>query len=132
MSLCETCGEQASKKCSRCHKVRYCKRTCQRKDWARHKSNCGPFEMRESPGQGFGLFATRDLDIGDLIVQEEPILYIEGGTDRFLRNPEVLREAFEGLDESARGRILSLAGAQSHHFVRLFGVKVPKEGNFDW
>ncbi|XP_075220966.1 ankyrin repeat and MYND domain-containing protein 2 [Lycorma delicatula] len=38
---CSTCGEEkASKKCSKCKKVQYCDRECQRLQWFAHKKEC--------------------------------------------------------------------------------------------
>ena len=59
--------------------------------------NCNPFEIKESSGKGLGLFATCDLNIGDLIVRENPILYFEGGSIGIINNPETFKEAFEAL-----------------------------------
>ena len=40
-SLCSYCGKIGqTKKCSRCHKVSYCGKECQRKDWSQHKKIC--------------------------------------------------------------------------------------------
>lgn len=38
--LCNTCFQEATKKCGRCKNVYYCSRECQRKDWKSHKKNC--------------------------------------------------------------------------------------------
>ncbi|KAH8867107.1 Zinc finger MYND domain-containing protein 10 [Schistosoma japonicum] len=37
---CPTCGEVASKRCSRCRQEWYCGRECQVKHWPRHKKAC--------------------------------------------------------------------------------------------
>ncbi|GMH86608.1 hypothetical protein TL16_g10602 [Triparma laevis f. inornata] len=37
---CETCGEIATKSCSRCKEVFYCSVKCQKKDWKAHKICC--------------------------------------------------------------------------------------------
>jgi len=37
---CAMCGEQASKRCSRCQREWYCRRECQVKHWSKHKPMC--------------------------------------------------------------------------------------------
>lgn len=44
---CVNCGATAAvgggrlKKCTRCHKVQYCSPRCQKKDWSKHRPECG-------------------------------------------------------------------------------------------
>jgi hypothetical protein len=42
--LCGHCGKQKHdlKKCSRCMKVAYCDRDCQKADYSKHKTTCTP------------------------------------------------------------------------------------------
>ena len=42
ISCCFKCEKftQDPRRCSRCHRMRYCSAECQRADWIRHKSNC--------------------------------------------------------------------------------------------
>ena len=111
---CATCGSTTTKKCGKCCKVHYCCRDCQVKDWKNHKLNCNPFEIKESSGKGLGLFATCDLNIGDLIVRpEHPILFFEGGSIGILDNPETFKETFEALSREKKDLILDLTGADS-------------------
>ncbi|THV07611.1 SET domain-containing protein [Dendrothele bispora CBS 962.96] len=35
-----------------------------------------PYELRESPGKGMGMFATRDIEYGELILAERPLLVV--------------------------------------------------------
>jgi hypothetical protein len=38
---CQTCGIATTNRCTRCHKVAYCDRVCQRKDWLlNHRDEC--------------------------------------------------------------------------------------------
>ncbi|CAF2135604.1 unnamed protein product [Rotaria magnacalcarata] len=37
---CAICGEQATKRCSRCQREWYCRRECQVKHWPKHKNMC--------------------------------------------------------------------------------------------
>jgi energy-coupling factor transporter ATP-binding protein EcfA2 len=41
-SSCASCGKNSAelKKCSACKKTKYCDRTCQKKDWKKHKKVC--------------------------------------------------------------------------------------------
>ena len=100
------CGTGATNKCGKCGSVWYCSRDCQKKDWKTHKINCKPYEIRESNGKGLGLFATCNLEIGDLIVGEDPILYFEGPGPSFQ-----FKDVFERLNRDDKDRILSLSGA---------------------
>lgn len=38
---CFVCGKPSEAKCSRCRAISYCGPECQRKDWKRHKAECG-------------------------------------------------------------------------------------------
>eukprot|EP00742_Colponemidia_sp_Colp-10_P011237 GILJ01012460.1.p1 GENE.GILJ01012460.1~~GILJ01012460.1.p1 ORF type:complete len:247 (-),score=15.86 GILJ01012460.1:155-895(-) len=48
--MCYVCGKQASKKCGSCRQVTYCSSTCQRKDWSKHKLQCGRSALRNGSG----------------------------------------------------------------------------------
>lgn len=38
--VCLTCGKGCTMTCSRCQDAPYCSKTCQKKDWPRHKMTC--------------------------------------------------------------------------------------------
>ena len=38
---CRSCGKEGGLACSRCKRVRYCSKECQRADWKGHKKDCG-------------------------------------------------------------------------------------------
>ena len=38
--ICNKCGDSCKSKCSRCKKVYYCNRDCQKLDWKSHKLEC--------------------------------------------------------------------------------------------
>ncbi|XP_050308455.1 SET domain-containing protein SmydA-8-like isoform X2 [Anthonomus grandis grandis] len=72
---CAECGNPAELKCSACKLVAYCGKEHQRKHWKEHKVLCRPFEIGEDPAIGKCLIATRDLQPGDLILTENPLVY---------------------------------------------------------
>ena len=69
--FCKVVSEDQLKRCV-CRKVSYCSKECQVKDWKSHKSSCPPYTIRESPGKGRGLFATRKIKEGQIILEEYP------------------------------------------------------------
>lgn len=40
--ICNTCGKDAGKRCTRCQRVAYCDVACQKVDWKEHKKACFP------------------------------------------------------------------------------------------
>ena len=71
MASCDFCKidpKEQLKSCV-CGKASYCSKECQVKDWKVHK----PFIIRESPGKGRGLFATRKIKEGQVILEEYPL-----------------------------------------------------------
>ncbi|KAF7280479.1 hypothetical protein GWI33_005821 [Rhynchophorus ferrugineus] len=72
---CAECGEPADLKCSACKLVAYCGKEHQKKHWKAHKSLCRPFEVAEDSTLGRCLIATRDLQPGDVILVEYPIIF---------------------------------------------------------
>ena len=113
MKSCAVCGTRTTKRCGKCGSVWYCSRDCQRRDWKTHKINCNPYEIRESNGNGLGVFATCNLEIGDLIVRENPILYIDGGGAALAWNGEKFRNPYQALSRAEKDRVLALTGAES-------------------
>ena len=74
LTICSQCGQIGSKellKCSQCHSIAYCGQECQREDWGRHKDNCIPVMITELRGKGRGLVASRDINIGQVILNEK-------------------------------------------------------------
>ncbi|XP_052104183.1 uncharacterized protein LOC127737489 [Mytilus californianus] len=60
-TVCSVCEESTDKKCSKCKKVFYCSKVCQRNDWRNHKLTClnreGNTEQHSSFGAGFSTFS---------------------------------------------------------------------------
>jgi len=73
---CIVCSLPASKSCSLCHAASYCSREHQACDWKRHKRQfCLPVKETEDGLKGRRvLVASRDIQPGQLILEEEPLL----------------------------------------------------------
>ena len=86
VSRCAVCGGAGPRRCGRCRQVAYCRwvqvqvlqvkvlccsKECQVTHWrSLHKRWCGPFEVMQLWGRGRGLVATRDIKMGELIVED--------------------------------------------------------------
>ena len=111
MTVCTVCGNPTTNKCGKCSNAWYCRTECQKSDWKTHKKVCNyPFEIKESEGKGLGLFATRDLQVGDLVVREDPILHFKSGGAALLKSSQLFKEAYEKLERSKKNKITALAG----------------------
>ena len=100
-----------------CGQVSYCNKDCQTKDWTNHKSSCPPFTIREIQGKGRGLFATRKINPGHVILEERPLLTLdldEAGDLRLEDGLPVgtlvtsLRSQILRMDQETKAKILEL------------------------
>ncbi|NP_001229486.1 uncharacterized protein LOC724300 isoform X1 [Apis mellifera] len=73
--ICPICNQRATLKCSGCKQQFYCKKEHQRMDWPRHKLTCQAWEIRENSELGRHLLASRDLNPGDVILSESPLVW---------------------------------------------------------
>lgn len=113
MAICTVCSRLTSKKCAKCGLAWYCGTECQKSDRRNHKLICKyPIEIKESEGKGLGLFATRDLEIGDLIVCENPILHLKSGNERILQCPQEFKLIYEKLNREEKDQVLALTGIE--------------------
>ena len=69
-------GTGSKKKCSQCHSITYFGEECQRQDLERHKDNCIPVVLTETTGKGRGLVASRDIQIGQVILKEQSVVSV--------------------------------------------------------
>ncbi|XP_015519883.1 SET domain-containing protein SmydA-8 [Neodiprion lecontei] len=72
---CAICEKLATLRCSNCKAQFYCTKQHQKDDWSRHKTACRSWEIRENRELGRHLLAARDLDAGDLVVCEPPLVW---------------------------------------------------------
>lgn len=72
---CAECQKPAELKCSACKLVTYCCKDHQKKHWKQHKNICKAYEVITSKEVGRCLVASRDLNPGDVIINELPLVY---------------------------------------------------------
>ena len=104
MAFCGFCKSGLDLKKCVCGKVSYCDKECQAKDWTSHKSFCPPYSIKESPGKGSGVFATRKIKPGQLIMEEMPILSYPYGIDA----ATFKRTVFPKITPETKEKILNL------------------------
>ena len=102
-NFCQANPKDQLKRCV-CGKVFYCSKECQAKDWKTHKPSCPPFVIRESPGKGRGLFATRKIKEGQIILDEYPLFIFWQGMSFF----EFGTSHYPNIDEETKEKILKL------------------------
>ncbi|XP_021915499.1 protein msta isoform X2 [Zootermopsis nevadensis] len=71
---CAVCTEPANQRCGGCHVIYYCCRDHQRLDWKGHRSRCKPFKVADNKALGRHLIATRDIKVGEVILDEQPLV----------------------------------------------------------
>ena len=68
----------------------YCGPACQKKDWSRHKRLCVPVMIKDIEGKGRGLVASKNFQMGDLILKERAVATIRSkGSEA---GPEILSQ----------------------------------------
>jgi len=83
--ICSVCDRPRARfMCGRCHAVDYCSKDCQVKDLKRHKVVCAPAVMEAVDRRTRGIFATKDLKMGDLIFKVEADMCLKPGADLLL------------------------------------------------
>ena len=125
-SICSRCGQTRSKKkCSNCRSITYCGEECQRQDWERHKDNCIPVMLTESRGKGRGLVASRDIQIGQLILTEEAaVTYnIEKGSvfGRLRDVSTYINNTIQNASKSVRNQVKRMSRERQSQFYNLGG-----------
>ena len=104
MAFCSYCKEASKEhlKSCVCGNASYCSKDCQVKDWKTHKPSCPLYIIRESPGKGRGLFATRKIKEGQVILEEYPLFTRINGM-----NPEEFQaHHYPFMDDDTKGKIL--------------------------
>ena len=68
------CHAGATQCCSSCRSVFYCNREHQRQHWKVHKIQCTPCKLNISTELGYHIVASRDIQQGEIILKENPII----------------------------------------------------------
>jgi hypothetical protein len=71
---CGICKSPSTFSCGACKAVHYCSREHQILHWKAHKATCFPLEIRESEALGRYLVTTRDVQQGEVILKESPLV----------------------------------------------------------
>ena len=105
-------GKKVLLTCIKCHAITYCGVECQKTDWERHEWNCDPVMVTEFPGKGRGLVAARDIEKGELIFLDKPVIeFAVNAKDHFM-DPEFmtsLKAQIESLPSEAKAQYYKLA-----------------------
>ncbi|KAH0561579.1 SET domain-containing protein SmydA-8-like [Cotesia glomerata] len=72
---CGVCQSEAKHRCTGCKTKFYCSAAHQRDDWPSHKLTCRSWRVNTSPELGNHLIAARDLNPGDLVIAETPLVW---------------------------------------------------------
>ena len=106
MPACDFCKVDSKTRLKRCicKKASYCSKECQINDWRNHKHSCPPFTIRDFPGKGRGLFATRRIKEGQIILEEYPLFAYNRGMTYY----EFKTIHYPNMDEDTRSKILQL------------------------
>jgi len=73
---CKQCGKSSKNAvaCGGCWQVWYCSTACQASNWEKHRLECKPWKISKHPDLGRYLVATRDMDAGEIIFADSPLL----------------------------------------------------------
>ena len=134
---CFVCGKDADKKCSRCKEVAYCSKECQASSWKTHKNDCKKvdktslntlYECVSIEGKGDGLRANVDIEYGELIIIEEPVMQVEKVVIKKANPWRKLEKFPEALRDSMKAQLeerLSQLNETSEKYLKYHFDKLP-------
>lgn len=117
--FCKADSPEKLLKCGSCGGESYCSKVCQAKHWVNHKASCPPYRVKEVPGKGRGLFATRKIIPGKIILEERPLIT--------MKDTSVIETSdFSTIDGETKARILQLHDPADSldHLLNLSSEKV--------
>ena len=83
-------GSKVLLTCFKCHAITYCGVECQKADWERHEWNCHPVMVKEFPGKGRGLVAARDIEKGEMIFKDKPVIKLAIDAEGKIKDPKFM------------------------------------------
>ena len=114
-SVCKMTAKEKGKKvlltCIKCHAITYCGVECQKADWGRHEWNCVPVMVTEVPGKGRGLVAAIDIEKGELIFRDKPMIKLAVNAEGHFADPDFmtsLKQQIDSLPSEARAQYYKL------------------------
>jgi len=106
MRHCHFCKVETQTNSCSCGKVSYCGVNCQKSDWKSHKPECPPFKVTKLAGRGRGIIATRKINIGEVVLEELPLMFIDSPNSEVAA--DVFKTEFAKVDEQTKKIILTL------------------------
>lgn len=67
-----------------------------------------PYEVRASPGKGYGVFATRDVSAGTLILADQHVMVIAKEAGKRQDSEDDIERAFKQLNQQQAEQLLAL------------------------
>jgi len=101
--VCDECLQHTEdlKRCTRCKEVWYCGKKCQTQAWKNgHKVWCGKVAVRDIPGKGKGVVAMKDIEMGEVIITENPLMLFKAGNG--------LTECLSKMSDRGKRKLMSL------------------------
>ena len=120
---CAVCGAVAASKCTRCRKVWYCSKECQRSAWFEHKKTCAVESASEAKGEpnktaaaSAEAAAAEEDDRGE----EEPEVEVAGDDDGEQQQDRKQKQrsagrSGEAVAKAAASRLYELVAVVLHH-----------------
>ena len=105
---CACCRAACMTKCVNCENEFYCSRSCQKRDWSRHKDRCPAVtEVFIGCDKGRGLVATRLLQPGGLVHKEKAVMLVSMDENNNNFKGDIM-EQFNNLSPEMKQHYLSL------------------------
>jgi len=106
-SKCSVCQVPCTRVCI-CGNISYCSINCQKEDWSGHKENCPTVSVRDLGDKGRGLVTNRRISVGQVILEEKPMMLVNFKSQQCKPYREVLSQ-FKKLSREQKSSYLELS-----------------------